>query len=410
MILGFYTCNLFAAQITSTWVGGSWGEWEDASNWSPAIVPENGTTTFAVTIDGAMDRASVQLFTDHKIDSLHTYNTVKLKGYRLVEQSDITLVNSLVNYGLLKMNGPEIIGEVINRAGAEIHVSSHQEFNVFGPDGVQNHGTVSLPPAVRIWSESDIDNVGTIEMYGGMCVAQGNIVNDAAGIIRGSGYVGFEPILVDNKGLIQSSGGTLFLLASSISNTGTLKNTPGASIRTRLGPSNQSNEGLIQVYSEGAVVFDCNLVNEPNGVIKLLGGTFAATNITQKAGATFEGFGGITGNVTIEPNSVSEPQSIVKLTGPTNIIGDVTVSAGAILRISDGQTLITGQTVNNGTIELSGSTVVFQGGYSGSGNLEERETVSIGFGLNLHKIATRLQQAKKDNPSQRKNNQSILFQ
>ena len=130
-----------------------------------------------------------------------------------------------------------------------------------------------------------------------------------------------------------------------------------------------NNSGTIEINGGGAVVFDCNFTNEPSGIIKLLGGTFAATNIAQKEGATFEGFGGITGDVIIEPNSVSEPNSIIKLTGPTNIIGDVTVLAGAILRISDGQTLITGQTVNNGSIELIGGTVIFQGGYSGSGTI-----------------------------------------
>ena len=105
------------------------------------------------------------------------------------------------------------------------------------------------------------------------------------------------------------------------------------------------------------------MVNEPNGVIELLGGTLAATTITQKAGAALEGFGGITGDVLIDPDG------LIKLTGPTNIVGDVTVEPGATLQISDGQTLITGQTVNNGSIELIGGTVIFQGGYSGAGTI-----------------------------------------
>jgi len=39
------------------------------------------------------------------------------------------------------------------------------------------------------------------------------------------------------------------------------------------------------------------------------------------------------------------------------------------LQISDGQTLITGQTTNNGTIHLIGGTVIFQGGYTGDGQI-----------------------------------------
>ncbi|GAH31569.1 unnamed protein product, partial [marine sediment metagenome] len=66
---------------------------------------------------------------------------------------------------------------------------------------------------------------------------------------------------------------------------------------------------------------------------------------------------------------VLESTASIEITGPTNIVGDVTVEAGATLEIRDGQTLITGQTVNNGTIKLIGGTVIFQGGYSGGGTM-----------------------------------------
>ena len=116
------------------------------------------------------------------------------------------------------------------------------------------------------------------------------------------------------------------------------------------------NEGTIEVNADGSVVFDCNLVNEPNGIIKFLGGTLAATTITQRADASFAGFGGINGDVVIEPDG------LIQLTGPTNIVGDVNIPPGATLEITKGQTFVAGRTSCAGTIRLTGGTVLFGGG------------------------------------------------
>jgi hypothetical protein len=79
-------------------------------------------------------------------------------------------------------------------------------------------------------------------------------------------------------------------------------------------------------------------------------------------GATFEGFGGITGDVVLVGSIEGDAGGFIRLTGPTNIVGDVTIASGAELEISDGQTLIAGHTTCDGTIRLIGGTVVFQGG------------------------------------------------
>ncbi len=127
-----------------------------------------------------------------------------------------------------------------------------------------------------------------------------------------------------------------------------------------------NNNGTIEVNAGGGVAFDCNLINEPNnllsepnGVINLLGGNLAATTITQKAGAVFQGFGTITGGVVIEPNG------LIELTGPTNIVGDVTIDPNATLEISDGTTLVTGDCAcNNGTIHMIGGRIIIQGTFT----------------------------------------------
>ncbi len=365
LIVGFCAGRLFAAQINSTWIGGPDGQWETATNWDPPIVPENGVNTFAVIINGG----SVELTADHTIDSLDTYDQVELQRWML-RPVVLTVSSSFTNHG--ELDTPDttrlyIYGPLVNETDAEIDIVS-EELEVYGVVGIQNAGRVHIDADAEFTStESDVDNTGALDMFGGVASAAQTFMNHTGGIIQGHGAAGGQQFI--NAGLVESIGGTLQIYCETFSNTGTLKNSPGASIRTRIGPSDQSNEGMIEVYSEGAVAFDCNLTNEPNGVIKLLDGTLAATVLTQKAGATFEGFGGITGDVVIEPNSVNEPDSAIWLTGPTNIMGNVTVSPGAILRISDGQTLITGQTVNNGTIELIGGTVIFQGGYSGNGTI-----------------------------------------
>ena len=62
---------------------------------------------------------------------------------------------------------------------------------------------------------------------------------------------------------------------------------------------------------------------------------------------------------------VIEPDGIIRLTGPTNIVGDVTIEENAVLEISDGQVIITGHTICNGTIHLKGGRIVPQNGLSG---------------------------------------------
>src|SRR4029453_4358968 len=41
-----------AAQVSVTWTGGT-GNWNTAAKWSPAVVPNNGTDTYNVFIDGS---------------------------------------------------------------------------------------------------------------------------------------------------------------------------------------------------------------------------------------------------------------------------------------------------------------------------------------------------------------------
>jgi hypothetical protein len=350
IVCTIWACNLQAEQIHSTWVGGATGDWETATNWSPAIVPENGVDTFAVTINGGsgadIDRGHV-----YTIDSLSTYGNVTF-GY---DDKDIYILTCLSNHGFLKP----------------------KKLNVWQGD-IVNSGTLFLGPTFEAWTESEFRNTGFVEMYDAALSSESTFVNENPGSIKGDGAIHSEES-INNAGVIRAFGGCLLLHSSgNMVNTGTLVNSPGTSLTVIVSTDNINNQGIVTINNDGAIVFDCNnLNNEPNAIVTLLGGTLAATTITQKQGATLQGFGGITGDVVIDPDG------IIKLTGPTNVIGDVEIKNNATLQISDGLTLITGQTVNNGTIRLIGGTVIFQGGYSGSGNItHEAGTYRNHFDIN----------------------------
>ena len=406
----FYAGNAQAAVIDSNWVGGESGTWGQASNWLPATVPDNNLDTFAVTIDAGGGEVEVGLQEDRTMDQLDCYGEVKLEKWTS-GWVELTIYNGLTNHGELDIGDLNIRGNITNAAGATLSLyggdKSINDGNVYNQAGamievsdklivfdgnIDNAGVIMLVPGSFLETKHTLRNVGQINVFGGACGAFEIFDNNSTGTITGFGTLYGGADSFRNNGKIYAFGGSLAIgsFGPTIINSGLLSNLPASSLQityvTGQGGS-VNNEGTIETNAGGGVTFDCNLVNEPNGTIELLGGNLAATTITQKAGATFEGFGGITGDVIIEPNSPSEPNSIIRLTGPTNVVGDVSVDSGATLEISDGQTLITGHTTNNGTIHLIGGTVIFQGGYSGSGNIiNEAGTDRNHFDLNADGI------------------------
>ncbi len=349
------------------------------------IVPHNnGSNTFAVTIDaGASAAKHVTLRESRTIDQLDVYGNVWLESNTTSDLVFTVGPNDFTNHGNLRLIGRfldshhfTILGAVMNQSGATVdfvRLTAEDGFynaqqatvlidhsNNF-PDGASNNGVVIVYPMGQMDADANVTNTGQFQILGGLCATTKLFLNDVNGIVDGFGVL-HSGLKTQNEGTIYASGGSLLLHSDgSLTNTGTLGNKALATLNIQ--PAEDvNNEGTIQVNAGGGVAFDCNLVNVADANIYLRGGTLSATTITQKAGATFEGFGGITGDIIIEPNSVPEPNSIIRLTGPTNIVGDVTISDGATLQISNGQTLITGHTVCDGTIHLIGGTVIFQGG------------------------------------------------
>ena len=395
IVLVFATSHLKAEQISCSWGGCEDGLWGDPSNWDCGLVPDNNETdTFVVIIDarGCPDEVEVGLRQSRTINRLDTYGEVQLDVPDWEDDPSCSTImftvldptNGITNYGMFEVDQErhrviEINGDVTNTAGAEISLSEtningnfYNESNAVVNIGYkceidgnfENAGTMNLwGPDVILWIEDTLHNVNQINLVSGDCGAN-RIINGSNGVIQGYGDLSVENEgeLLQNKGAIYASSGSLVVLTevSHLLNTGVLGNKPASFLHVRPGypgtAKDVNNHGTIEVNAGGGVAFDCNLVNDPNGAIKLLGGTLAATTITQVANANFAGFGTITGDVLIEPHG------LIQLTGPTNIVGDVNIPTGAMLEISDGQTLITGHTTCDGTIHLIGGTVVFQGG------------------------------------------------
>lgn len=381
----FTALNLQAAQIPVSWDGGgNYNDWDNANNWQPNIVPNNSSYTYAVTIDAGTEEVWVCLRLRSTIDQLDSYGEVELiMGPHDWQNEPIKLTivdpNGLTNHGhlvtvefviegnvtntagaTLELEDTEIEGDLYNQAGATIEVYEISD-EVLVVGDVENAGSIILTPVCNMYVESILHNTGRIDIYGGGCVVYDDILdNNDTGVIQGFGVVFTEQL--QNEGKIYAYGGSLSVVSEgSFLNSGVLANYPLSSLHIR--PAEDVNNlGTIEVNA-GGIAFDCNMVNEPNAVIKLHGGTLAAHTIAQSAGAIFEGFGGITGNVMIKSNG------LIELTGPTNIVGDVTIEENAELEISDGQVIVTGHTACNGTIHLKGGRIVPQGGLSGDCNI-----------------------------------------
>ena len=403
-------CNLQAAQIASTWTGGSQGEWGNAKlwadpcNWNPAIVPDNDMiNTFAVTIDAGGDVVQIRLQQERTIDRLDCYGNIRMyMGDPNWIELTLNEPNGLTNYGefTLFIHGSEfdrVVGNITNRGIMELRSSiGYIMGNVTNADGaeliltnlwvtgkiensagglvdverstdvnnVENAGSIVIIPTGDLATNNTLHNTGEIQIYGGLCESEDVFHNDIGGIIKGFGVLYAEQ-LFQNEGQIIAFGGPLSVASDgSLTNTGTLGNMCLSTLY--INPTEDvNNQGNITIKPGGGIAFDCHLINEPNATIQLNGGTLALNDstVTQQAGATFEGFGTISGG---SGGIVIKPDAEVKLTASTNIVGNVEINEDATLEISDGVTLVTGQTVCDGTIHMKGGYIVPQGGLSGN--------------------------------------------
>lgn len=178
----FSACQLQAAVINSRWVGGCCNKyWEDAINWSPPIVPNNGGgNTFIVTIDAGTNFVDVILTQDHIVDRLNCYSSsgkynVDIGGYDNVQ---LTLISphGLSNYGILGTD----LGSVQFDICGNVHNFGTLEFN--GESSGSHDDSIDI--------EGDLYNSenGEIDIDGGCSV-------HAHGIVENRGLIANEGII-----------------------------------------------------------------------------------------------------------------------------------------------------------------------------------------------------------------------
>jgi len=374
------------------WTGsGSDDQWNTTENWDPCT-PGAGDD---VTITGAGDEGSAYIQLPQgqnsiEILSLETSGYIDLGAWG----ADWLRITIDGGSGFLTNNGELEIGtdgwmelntNITNAEGAYLEL---EEVNVTGTltngpgatvemfeveieGDVDNEGTLEIDPFGEMWVDGELNNYanGVIQLFGGDSGSETTI--DNAGTIKGFGFIscdGEEEGGFFNSGNILAEGGVLLLYAGGSLDTtgGTIGNQFVSSLQI-MARESVNNLGTMDVRSGGGIAISNNLNNQSGGIINLMGGTLAAQSITQSSGATFSG----AGTIACQMGLTIEDGAVIELTGPTNIISNVTIDSGGTLIVRAGQTIIAGATTNNGTIVQAGGTVLFQNGYSGTGEIIE---------------------------------------
>ena len=213
VVLGFCVCNAEADQIAVSWDGGgSYNDWDDANNWDPNVVPNNGADTYAVTIDAGTGEVDIGLRQRVTIDQLDCYGEVGLFiGPHDWQNEPVKLTladpNGLTNYGDLDMSGYldqlYVWGNVTNTAGANLEVSrveiknsyDHGDGNLHNEAGgtievegendvegdLHNEGTITIIPGSDLLCEGEFHNLGLVDLYDAECSGDGLFDNSNGG-------------------------------------------------------------------------------------------------------------------------------------------------------------------------------------------------------------------------------------
>ncbi len=370
------TGTLYPAAWTSV-VGNYNGFWEDQQHWSPHfIVPQNGAYQWDVQFNLGARNYYVEVSDPHTVTSI-TANTAS--GYR-VELTNWTgeqvwlQFNTFTNTGALDVNNIDLYGAVSNQGdwtvrGGMVNYNGnftnhadavlHAKGNLDVKGTFTNHGEVRAYGFGSLVTDSCVNN-NRVSLLGGSVLSEAEFANSAGAVVAGAGSL-LAPAGINNAGTIAAETGSLAVYCGgAFTNTERLENLPNAALL--IDADAVDHQGTITVGSGGGVTFvSCDLENKPGAQIAMLGGTLATPNLTNRSGAEFTGFGCIAANLT--------NHGFADLYGPSQIVGDLQNHAGAELAIRNADLLITGDTVNDGTIRAVNGKVYFEGDVVDNGTL-----------------------------------------
>lgn len=297
--------------------------------------------------------------------------TVDLLANRTLTANGTGLDNS----GTLNMSGGTLTG-----TGALVNdgnVNSNGFVNIAGSGGFANNGQFTLSSgaftlgnsgpntnsgALNLAFQNDmimnagLANSGELNLNGGNLSGPGSLTNTVGGALNGAGAVTTDIV---NSGTVNAQSGNLILAGSNFTNTGLVKNSVGSNLF--INAASVTHTGSIEVNAAGSVVFSGNVTNTTGENVTMNGGALSTGGLSNDSGAAIAGFGSLTGDLT---NAGS-----VDFFGQTSLVGDLgNQSTGHFLARND-QTLITGHTTNDGTIETLNGEIIFEGGLTNNGAL-----------------------------------------
>jgi len=299
-----------ANQVVINWNGGT-GNWSNASQWTPAIVPNNaGGTTYSVTIDGT----------------------------------------SAVTMDVLNATVDNL---TLATAGSSLQIAT--PFNQFDAltlaSGVSaNNGTLST-----YYGTLNNDAGGVLENYG-------NLNNYYAGTITNSGT------------LNNNSGGILTNYAATLNNSGTFNNNTGGVVINH-GGFNNNPGGTLNNNLGGTLTNDRgDLNNNAGGTINSAGTLNAFGNINNFAGATLNSSGTLRDSGMINNSGSIQSTGIFNVLSGIPSFGGVLYNSatGSITASQLSVGGIGGVLVNNGIVTMTGGnplSVLAGGTLSGTGTV-----------------------------------------
>ncbi len=235
---------------------------------------------------------------------------------------------------------------------------------------IEGHGSLTaMNGDIEVWQD------GEVSASGGTLILDGNVVGHGSFDVLGeaslyaSGQISGP---VANAGTLAAYGGVLRVGGNSLVNTGTLAARPGASLLIH--GAALSHTGSILVESGGLVDIDQPIVNPSGQSVTLHGGSLSLPELTNADGGTVTGFGTITGEL------VNQDGGTIDFFGASQIVGDVHNQSGALLGIRNGDLLIVGDTLNDGTIKAFNGQVFFEGDLTNNGQLNIDPAVAVVVG------------------------------
>ncbi len=267
----------------------------------------------------------------------------------------VNLQNGVLSGQLVSNNavlsGSGTISAPLNNTAAGVITANNGLLTITG--ALTQNGTINVATASTLDIVPAFSNSGSLNMQGGFLVG-GNINNTAGDNISGFGTISNA---IANAGLITATGGTLTLAGTpttqagsgiNVAGGGTLNVIPDWANSGTLAVSgtlsggnvtNTSNTGTLS----GTGTIDAFVVNQGR---MNWGGTINNSLLQTAGSLTLSGNATITGNATISGGGFDLVNNLLT-------VGLLTINNGATMQNSGNPGTITGNVVNNGTVNFN---------------------------------------------------------